>query len=587
MDCACRCILLLSFFGTVQATGEGTSSCEPQDSVGLGLLQTKVTHIKKALFDNSPVKCRHFSGSVDSDCCAGSDASGYPGYCVDGYVRQVIGSCGQGHWWCDRNGCEKYECVDPHTPSPTPGLLSAPGQWQRSYTAGQLDSNSNYAGGSEIIHLEPHNGKLFAANGYWMDTRNKDYGGASWDDGWGQVLRLDSAEASWEVDLELGVGSLRTELLKSVTFGTDAAGNPLEQAATFLIAGAFRVRHGSTGALEESVELWIRDGSSEDNMGAWEKIFLVDPQPKNESFASDQLWSTRDCSIHRDSVTGVDMLFVAVGMQGLFAGVYDIDAPGNIRFSTASETGHVGMRIMGIAEANGELFFSSGSDIYRRTDGQAPSWSIIYHHPEETLNYWVGGIRGLSQVPNPRAQQSQSLAYLHSDWKGCVFRVDFDQAPAGDVTQELCAKDLMDRYLGASAPDNVRFVLGNYNYMFPMLDHRSGQMVHLIGFEVLLGPMGDYTGTFVTTEQGPDGGKNFYAGAPFMIRVGPDDYEVGEVGGDLFAMLSRSGDALVAPRTFASSPFPGDNGVIYVGGFDCNWGSGIHNTAWVFQASTP
>lgn len=286
------------------------------------------------------------------------------------------------------------------------------------------------------------------------------------------------------------------------------------------------------------------------------------------------------------------MLFVAVGMQGLFVGVYESDVPGSIRFSAASETGEVGMRIMGIAEANGELFFSSGPDIYRRTDGQPPSWSIAYHHPEETVNYWVGGIRGLSQVPNPRTDQSQSLAYLHSDWEGCVFRVDFDQAHAGVVTQELCAADLMDRYLGASAPDNVRFVLGNYNYMFPMLDHRSGQTVHLIGFEVIIGPNGDYTGAFVTTEQGQDGGANYYAGAPFLIRAGPGDYEVGEVGGDLFAASSGYRDPLVAPRTFAHSPFPSDSGgndtaVIYVGGFDCNFGAGIHDTAWVFQASTP
>ena len=48
---------------------------------------------------------------------------------------------------------------------------AAPAQWVQSYDAGYIDRNGAYAGGSEIMHLVAHKGKLYAANGYWLDAR--------------------------------------------------------------------------------------------------------------------------------------------------------------------------------------------------------------------------------------------------------------------------------------------------------------------------------------------------------------------------------------------------------------------------------
>ena len=72
---------------------------------------------------------------------------------------------------------------------------------EQSYKAGDRDGNSRYAGGTEIMHLVPHKGKLYAANGYWTDSRwlvdYKERQSA-------QVLRLDFSDGQWEVDLEMG-----------------------------------------------------------------------------------------------------------------------------------------------------------------------------------------------------------------------------------------------------------------------------------------------------------------------------------------------------------------------------------------------
>ena len=86
------------------------------------------------------------------------------------------------------------------------------------------------------MHLVAHQGKLYAANGYWVDAR------------WvippegrkqsAQVLRLDAAGGQWQVDLDtgqsngLGLDYMKGNVLKSVTFTRDGAGALLASPAT-------------------------------------------------------------------------------------------------------------------------------------------------------------------------------------------------------------------------------------------------------------------------------------------------------------------------------------------------------------------
>jgi hypothetical protein len=87
--------------------------------------------------------------------------------------------------------------------------------WKTSFVASCTDRNGKVAGGSQIIHLVTHKGKLYAANGYWKDARNIWYGGSDPNAGWGQVLQLSGPNEPWVVDLDLGPRHLRTELLKT------------------------------------------------------------------------------------------------------------------------------------------------------------------------------------------------------------------------------------------------------------------------------------------------------------------------------------------------------------------------------------
>jgi len=45
---------------------------------------------------------------------------------------------------------------------------AAAGDWQQCFKAGSADP---LIGGTEIIHLVAHKGRLYAGNGYWMDPR--------------------------------------------------------------------------------------------------------------------------------------------------------------------------------------------------------------------------------------------------------------------------------------------------------------------------------------------------------------------------------------------------------------------------------
>jgi len=240
----------------------------------------------------------------------------------------------------------------------------APG-WNQSFKAGATDSNGHYMGGGTIMHLVRHQGRLFAADSYWCDSRNIWYGGRDPNIGWAQVLRLDRSGGSWVVDLELGPQHLRPEILKEVTFHTDGTGKPLSKPVTLLLASTF---NPSPGRVE--VSLFARD----DATGEWTRGTVYSGIKKT---GAEDPYSVRAMCVHLDKVTGVDRLFLTIGTLGIFSGVYDESARGKVKWSPNSECGSVETRPLAIVEANGDLLFSAGRKIYRRIDGATPSYQII------------------------------------------------------------------------------------------------------------------------------------------------------------------------------------------------------------------
>jgi len=434
--------------------------------------------------------------------------------------------------------------------------------WTQSYKAGYVDSQGRYAGGSEILHLEGHKGKLYAANSYWMEPSNIWYGGNDPKTPWSQILRLDSPNGKWQVDLELGPNNLRAENLKSVTFATDGAGNSLEEPVTLLIATAY-----SPNTQGADINVFVRD----DGTGTWKKTVLL-----SGTGESGENNSTRCMTVYRDRVTGVDRLFLPVGLLGIFTGVYDPDVPGKIRWDKTPETGRLDKRSLAIIEANDSLIYSSGTNIYRRNDGPSPTHSMIFDASQLSkgpVASPVGGVRGLSVIPNPNGL-GESLLFVwapDSRSRSCVIRLDRDDNGGYSHTKEECVADLMSEYLSGTP---VYYALAGYNNILPVLNPTTKEPAYLMGVECWVG------GRQFPCWQGNDRG-GFYAGAMYAIRDRNAQYWLNEVNGP--ATVEKS--PLQAVRAYAISPFESEKGkVIYFGGFVADHGPSP-NTAWVYKTS--
>ncbi|MHC4780666.1 MAG: hypothetical protein ACYTFG_19015, partial [Planctomycetota bacterium] len=432
-------------------------------------------------------------------------------------------------------------------PRPSPSGVKG---WVKSFEAGTTDGKGRYMGGSEILHLVGHAGKLYAANGSWMDSRNLWYGGKDLRAGWAQVLRLDAPDGKWEVDLELGPMHLRPTALKSVSFTTDGRGKPLDAPVNLLLTAAVSPR-----AFTADIRLFVRD----DKKGTWERTTIhTGKRPKKLGTLS-----VRDLHVHRDRETGVDRIFITLGVLGIFSGVYDAKVPGKIRWDKPSESGRVKTRPLALLEANGSLLFSADVSIYKRIDGEAPSYEVVHDLSDVfggRVNSDVGGIRGLTALPNPSGPGDSLLFVLGESGlsRGWVYRLDPDGKGGYERTREVRLGSLIGRYLDGNP---VHYVLAGYNDIPSVVDPVTRETVHLIGCEAKIGGRG-----FHTTQRKAGGG--FYAGALYAVRNRNGKYRMREINGPIAPGMPD----LVATRAFAMSPFAKESGdVIYFGGHDCNF----------------
>ena len=435
--------------------------------------------------------------------------------------------------------------------------------WERSFKAGTRDSENHYMGGSTIVHLLGHKGKLFAGNSYWHDSRNIWYGGTDPSIGWAQVLRLDKPGGKWQVDLELGRQHLRVEILKSVTFTTDDQGNPLSKPVNLLVASTYTPTPSSV-----EISVFTRN----DETGSWERSIIY--SGKKPADLEDR--SVRAIKIHKDTVTGVDRIFLSIGKLGIYSGVYDATAPGKIRWNDTSESGPVETRVLAIIEANGSLLFSAGRMVYRRNDGASPSYTLVHDMSDlhaGVSRQPVGGIRGMTSIPNPNGE-GESLLFVMGEGnrsRGCVYRLDPDGNGRYTRHKEICIDTLMTNFLNGNP---VYFILAAYNDIYPVVDPTSGELLYLIGFESWIG--GHQYPLWGANDKG-----GLYAGGMYAIRDKNGNYRVNEVNG----ASTLCTPPLVATTVMTLSPFEENKGeALYFAGHDGNH-KPSDEMAWIFSTS--
>jgi hypothetical protein len=448
-----------------------------------------------------------------------------------------------------------FACAAPHS-------AESWGDAQRSsFVAMSLDSGGHFIGGTEVRLLTGHAGKLYGANGYW-----EDWPGLEGPHG-ARILVLDQSGARWRVDHSFDERmpsgrprDLAISALREVGFETDGKGARLPSPVSLLIASAWDL----TG----TTRVFTRD----DTTGAWTATTLAQDRPLPD-FAP----QVRSFGAHRDGRTGIDLVFAGQSPRGIFSGVYDALVPGRVRWGAAPEldisristsafSGLAGrVRVSSFAECRGRLYAAVGQQIYERIDGVAPDWRAVYTNPHP--HHSETGLRGLTAIPGASGNRDVLLAAVEGD-DARIIRVDPND---GSEVTEL---DL-GAFLSNQWQARATYVIAAYNDMTKVHDAQHGDLL-LIGLEAFLAARGPVPSGHRLVDVGYG---RLDAGAWYLIRYPDTRYELREINA-----ASTTGQALVATRSIAPSPFPGEAGTLYFAGYDANKAP-AHNTGWIFRAS--
>jgi len=425
--------------------------------------------------------------------------------------------------------------------------------WVKSFTAGGYDSNNKLLGGSEVLQLISHKKMLFASVGYWQDASNIWYGGSNNSIGWGQINRLDNPSAIWKQDLFLGASYLRPEILKQIIFTKDQFGNALSSPDTVLICAGYSPNYITS---QVKVNSFVRN----DVNGTWEESKIV-----QGIFPAGENYSIRDIEMYVDQQTGLEYVFATVGTQGIYKGKYNSANPGKIDWISIAEFGPLSIRPLGIEIANGELYFSSGSKLYKRIDGINFSYSVIHDFSDlsTTINSAVGGIRGLTTISNPNGTNKALLLMWcpNGQSQAVIYRLEPDSGVFNRIYETKISLLVENHLVGSS----VGYLLGAYNEFYEYTDPLTNDTYHIIGFESSIS-----SGSHPTW-------NGYYSGALFAKRDNNMQYTLEEVNG----AIGTNDTALVAIRCYVKSPFDSDES-IYFAGFDPN-GNISTNMAWIYK----
>jgi hypothetical protein len=447
-------------------------------------------------------------------------------------------------------------------PSPLPVKADPLGlRFTQDYFPGTKDPQGRIIAATEANQLVAHRGQLFASFGAtYRNPPTPDPGFQGF-----AILRKESANGPWLVDLDLGPAPYRVEVMASINFTTDAQGRKLPQPSAKLVAARWSpnktilARNDATGKWEES------------------------PVIAGPALPPGGVFTARSFGSHVDKVTGVHHLFagtwqghggdVGVYRSAIYRAAYDPTARGGLRWSAEPELEGVG-RIMAFAECNGDLYAACcilndsplSGGIFRRVDGDKPRWEQVYRWKEYNLTVWDDEqrmIRGLSAVPDPNGTGREVLIGFRYFPEPIIERIDPQQNHKATV--ELNLKDFFGRAFhgGGKYLGPIRCA---YNPFTVFTDPRSGKTVHLAGIQV-------YHPGF------PNPPHN---GSHYLIRRADATYDWAPVFDPAHPV--PVGRSLDATRRILVSPFPEDQGrMLYFCGYDGPYAD--NRSAWIYKGT--
>jgi hypothetical protein len=411
------------------------------------------------------------------------------------------------------------------------GTATHPRGFRRVYQAGMRDRDGHFMGGTEIMQLVPHLGKLYAVTSTMWDRPGTDPAVGA------QILVLDHPERGWRVEHAFDTKPARMSLA-SVTFAVDRRGRVLDTPVTMLLAGP------SDG--QGAIAVWSRDEASR----TWTRRMVA---------TSARYTSIRCLYSYRDTVTGVDRVFAGTSPNGIYSGAYDPMEPGTVAWDDAPELSKYQNRPMAFAVCNGALHVAIKPHLYRRIDGAQPRWEVVYTLPEG-VSLISCGLRGLTTIRHASGDGECMLAALEGEQARIL---QIDPRDGHRATVELDVLDFLERRGG----QRLGYAIVAYNDMTPVPIPGGHGSALVLGLEAT--DSRDHHTRHPKDGWRPEG--------RYLVRYPDGRYQLCQISDPTEQPMPR----LVSTRTIAVSPF--DHETLYLGGYDPN-SVPTHNTAWVYSA---
>ena len=436
------------------------------------------------------------------------------------------------------------------------------------YLPGTKDVNGEVLGGTELLRLTAHDGKLFGAVGYFaQDPAKRRTFGA-------QVVRKDSATSKWMVDATFA-DYVRVDTLVTATFSVDAAGQKLAKPVTMLVAGLWwkKIRPWGTNE-DERTSVAVRD----DAAGQWTLSTMSKATGGSPG-------DVRALVMHTDAKTGRQYLFAGAGDGRVYRGDYDPAAPGHLKWEVDPGLPKTA-RLVTFTECDGALYVAGGlvenngvnpmrgnvsadeirrdGGLFRRVDGADSRWELVYRWPFDGPRFNEHLMRGLSVVPDPQNPGERVIVGGLED-PPLIQRID----PAtGKASDELNYMKYFQRVFG-DRPNKGLWVSGAImNQLEPFTDPRTGERMHLVT-------------SYILHAKDPEAPHN---GAWFLVRKLDGTYSHGAIYPDGGL---PSGHSLHGVRTIIESPFTEERGKVWYFAGHCVERRLFHNTAWIYKATLP
>jgi hypothetical protein len=419
------------------------------------------------------------------------------------------------------------------------------------YTVSFQAGRSSGIGGTELMNLVAHQGKLFAGTGFWED--GDPYEGP-------QILRLDSSRGSWTVEKTFSEKQRnglplwrRVAAMQEVTFSFDREGRHLPAPVTLLIAA--NDTYTTPGPRENNevvanTVIFTRDDCS----GTWIRTTIPIKGAGIRSFG-----------FYHDPKTNADYVFAGTYGHSFVRGVYSSTEPGNIAWDPVPEGAnpHVSGRIMSFCQFQNNLYASTKPVVYEYVGGDIPPWQQRATYQDSTSEY-VSGLRGLTALQD--GTMMGVVEGLGSESRILDFFPERTELNITSFLKSTLGTDFLPAGVTGNN-DGGTDILGAYNNIPAVTDPVTRQTCYLVGLGMSAKRVCPFPGQTHSSW--------------FLARRAPSCWTIHEVP-DLGGWTDTEPNP-PAIRAITVSPFAEDQGQVLFMGFYDAADKICHDTAHIYR----